>query len=60
MIFIKKIERNPNISRSKQKSPKTFILDTNVILHDATSIRQFQENNVVIPLGTNLRGFFVQ
>lgn len=38
------------ISRSKKKSPKTFILDTNVILHDATSIRQFQENNVVIPL----------
>ncbi len=32
------------------KSPKTFILDTNVILHDASSIQQFQENDVVIPL----------
>ncbi|PJA95605.1 MAG: ribonuclease [Ignavibacteriales bacterium CG_4_9_14_3_um_filter_34_10] len=33
-----------------KKSPKTFILDTNVILHDPTCINQFQENNIVIPL----------
>jgi PhoH-like ATPase len=33
-----------------RKTPKTFILDTNVILHDATCINQFKENNVVIPL----------
>ena len=32
------------------KAPKSFILDTNVILHDASSIHQFQENDVVIPL----------
>jgi PhoH-like ATPase len=31
-------------------SPKTFILDTNVILHDPTCIHQFQENDIVIPL----------
>jgi predicted ribonuclease YlaK len=31
-------------------SPKTFILDTNVILHDATCIHQFKENDIVIPL----------
>jgi len=36
-------------SKSK-KSPKIFILDTNVILHDASSINQFRENDVVIPL----------
>jgi len=36
--------------KSKIKTPKIFILDTNVILHDATSINQFQENDVVIPL----------
>ncbi len=30
--------------------PKTFILDTNVILHDATCIHQFKENDIVIPL----------
>ena len=29
---------------------KIFILDTNVILHDATCIRQFEENDIVIPI----------
>ena len=29
---------------------KTFILDTNVLLHSAGSIESFQENNVVIPM----------
>lgn len=33
-----------------KKAPKTFILDTNVILHDPTSIQQFKENDIVIPL----------
>jgi len=32
------------------KTPKTFILDTNVILHDSTCIKQFKENDIVIPL----------
>ena len=35
---------------ARKKTPKTFILDTNVILHDPTCIHQFQENNIVIPL----------
>lgn len=30
--------------------PKIFVLDTNVILHDSTSILQFHEHDVVIPL----------
>ncbi len=34
----------------QKKHPKTFILDTNVILHDSSCINQFQENDVVIPL----------
>ena len=29
---------------------KTFVLDTNVLLHSAGSIESFQENNVVIPM----------
>src|SRR5436190_22787278 len=33
-----------------KKSGKTFVLDTNVILHDASSIHQFKENDIVIPL----------
>ena len=35
---------------SSKKSPKTFVLDTNVILHDAASINMFQENDVIVPL----------
>ena len=35
---------------STKKTPKTFVLDTNVILHDADSIKMFQENDVVVPL----------
>lgn len=34
----------------RPKAPKTFILDTNVILHDPTCIHHFQEHNIVIPL----------
>lgn len=33
-----------------KKNPKTFIIDTNVILHDPNSIHQFEENNIVIPI----------
>ncbi len=35
---------------ARRLTPKTFILDTNVILHDASCIHQFQENDIVIPL----------
>ncbi len=34
----------------KKTQPKTFVLDTNVILHDPTCINHFQENNIIIPL----------
>ncbi len=37
-------------SQKLSKSPKIFILDTNVILHDASSINNFEENDVIIPL----------
>lgn len=32
------------------QSTKLFVLDTNVILHDASCIHQFEENDVVIPI----------
>lgn len=35
---------------ARSREPKTFILDTNVILHDPTCINHFQENDVVIPI----------
>lgn len=34
----------------KRSQPKTFVLDTNVILHDPTCINHFQEHNIIIPL----------
>ena len=34
----------------QHSSVKTFILDTNVILHDPSCIHQFQDNDIVIPL----------
>ncbi|MBP3256770.1 MAG: PhoH family protein [Bacteroidales bacterium] len=29
---------------------KIFVLDTNIILHDHTAIRQFQDNDIVVPM----------
>jgi PhoH-like ATPase len=29
---------------------KTFVLDTNVLLHDPSSILHFQDNDVVLPI----------
>ena len=29
---------------------KTFVLDTNVLLHDPEAMRRFEDNNVVIPI----------
>ncbi|WP_459558089.1 PhoH family protein [Lacunimicrobium album] len=33
-----------------KSGPKVFILDTNVILHDSSCIRRFEENDIVIPI----------
>ena len=38
------------MSASRAKAPKLFVLDTNVILHDAGCIRNFEENDVAIPI----------
>jgi PhoH-like ATPase len=32
------------------KKEKTFVLDTNVILHDSAFIYHFEENEIVIPI----------
>jgi PhoH-like ATPase len=34
----------------RKSRKKTFILDTNVILHDSSCIHQFQEHDIVIPI----------
>ncbi len=33
-----------------RKSPKVFVLDTNVILHDSTCLYHFDEHDVVVPI----------
>lgn len=33
-----------------RKKPKIFVLDTNVILHDHNAIRNFKDNDLVIPI----------
>jgi PhoH-like ATPase len=33
-----------------KKTPKIFVLDTNVVLHDHQSIYHFQENDIVLPI----------
>jgi PhoH-like ATPase len=46
-----KTKINPRLNiKGKNKLPKTFVIDTNVILHDHRSIYNFQENNLVIPI----------
>ena len=32
------------------RSPKIFVLDTNIILHDYKAIRKFKDNDIVIPI----------
>lgn len=34
----------------KTKGKKTFVLDTNVILHDYKSVYNFQDNDIIIPI----------
>jgi PhoH-like ATPase len=36
--------------RAAGKSAKTFVLDTNVLLHDPQSIYKFEDNNLAIPV----------
>jgi len=42
--------RYANVATKKATKPKTFVLDTNIILHDHNAIRKFQENDLVIPV----------
>ncbi|MBA4706998.1 ribonuclease [Aquitalea sp. FJL05] len=40
------------VSRKKSKTTKLFVLDTNVLLHDPTSLYRFEEHDVFIPIIT--------
>jgi PhoH-like ATPase len=39
-----------SVSEGKKVSRKTFVIDTNVLIHDPAAIQKFQDNDVVIPL----------
>ncbi len=40
------------MARKPIESPKLFVLDTNVLLHDPTSLFQFEEHDVYLPMVT--------
>jgi PhoH-like ATPase len=44
----------PKRSRStpKKRGTKLFVLDTNVLMHDPTSLFRFEEHDVFLPIGT--------
>jgi PhoH-like ATPase len=37
---------------SRKSSKKLFVLDTNVLMHDPTSLFRFEENDLYLPIGT--------
>jgi PhoH-like ATPase len=40
----------PNVARFPSTSPKLFVLDTNVLMHDPTSLFRFQEHDLYVPM----------
>lgn len=52
MVFAQECLQNPTESlQEKEVSRKTFIIDTNVLVHDPAAITKFKNNDVVISLG---------
>lgn len=41
----------PAAAPETMTAQKTFVLDTNVLLHSAASLESFEENHVVLPMG---------
>src|ERR1051325_11691474 len=39
-----------NVARFPSTAPKLFVLDTNVLMHDPTSLFRFEEHDVYIPM----------
>lgn len=46
----RKIENFSNRKRKEFQMKKTFVLDTNVLLHSAAALDAFEDNDVVIPM----------
>jgi PhoH-like ATPase len=50
MILAQKPDTKTSVSKEKKVTRKTFLIDTNVLIHDPTSIQKFKDNDVVITL----------
>src|SRR5499425_2084815 len=43
----------PHVTRSvKTSTPKLFVIDTNVLMHDPTSLFRFEEHDIYLPILT--------
>src|SRR3977135_4340901 len=53
MVERSKIRLAPTVSKSsKATTPKLFVLDTNVLMHDPTSLFRFEEHDIYLPMLT--------
>jgi PhoH-like ATPase len=50
MEILSKVEKDLNPQLKAGTKVKTFVLDTNVLLHDPQSIFKFEDNNLAIPV----------
>jgi len=49
----RKLRLAPQIAKtSKTSLPKLFVLDTNVLMHDPTSLYRFEEHDLYLPILT--------
>src|SRR5215813_3338744 len=47
------VHHAPHVTRSvKTSSPKLFVIDTNVLMHDPTSLFRFEEHDIYLPIFT--------
>ena len=44
------MKKSEKTKQTKLSNKKNFILDTNVMLHDANCILNFQENDIYLPI----------
>ena len=44
--------KKPRPQHRKARITKLFVLDTNVLMHDPTSLFRFEEHDVYLPIGT--------
>src|SRR3954471_9805055 len=49
---IKAVTRKKPRAAPKARVTKLFVLDTNVLMHDPTSLFRFEEHDVYLPIGT--------